>query len=151
MIAIYICKGNMSGVKLRAFGVSIDKSGPQMSYAKEIVVTLAGAAVNIAAAGILYAATFPTMRSMLLVAANLAAAAFSLLPVGNLDGGAVVRLVAERFGGVEVAYRASKICSFLVLAPLFAAGFWLLIGPERNFTLLVVCVYLVGVVCSGEY
>jgi Zn-dependent protease len=90
------------------------------------------------------------MRSMLLVAVNLAAAVFSLLPVGNLDGGAVVRLVSERFGGVGFAYNASRLCSFVVLVPLFAFAFWLLIGSQRNFTLLVVCVYLAGVVCSGE-
>jgi len=151
LIAIYICGGSVSAVRFRAFGVDIEKGGGQMSYAKDIVITLAGAAVNLAAAGVLHAATtYPTMRSMLLVAVNLAAAAFSLLPVGNLDGGAIVRLIAERLGGVGFAYHASRFCSFLVLAPLFAVAFWLLIGPQQNFTLLVVCIYLAGVVCSGE-
>ena len=150
LTAIYLCGGSLNSVKFRAFGIDMEKDEIQASYAKEIIVTTAGICVNLAAAGILYATTYPTMRSMLLVAANLAAAAFSMLPVGNLDGGTLVRLIAERFGGVELAYRASKLCSFLVLVPLFALSFWLLIGPVRNFTLLAVCVYLAGIVCGGD-
>ena len=148
--ALYLCGGEVRSIKLRAFGIVMGRSGPHMSYTREALITFAGAGANLIAAGILYAAmVFPTMRSMLLIAANIAAAVFSLLPINGLDGGDLLRLLTERFGGVDFAYRVSKLCSFLVLVPLFAAAFWLLMRPEPNITLLAVCVYLTVIVCSN--
>ena len=150
MVALYLCGGGVRSVRFRMFGVIISRSGPYMSYTKEVLIAFAGAGANLIAAGILYfTMTFPTMRALLMIAANISAAVFSLLPISGLDGGDLLRLITERFGGVDFAYKTSRLFSFLALAPLFAFAFWLLLRPEPNITLLAVCIYLLIVVCGN--
>jgi stage IV sporulation protein FB len=83
---------------------------------------------------------------MLLVAVNLAVAIFNAMPVGTLDGGQALRQILERFGSVEKAYVISRICSFLLLVPLFGGAIFLLWQGVANLSLLLVCLYLAGTV-----
>ncbi len=141
--AMVLLKVKIRSVRLTAFGIELvkDKSRYPGTTA-EIAVSLAGAAANLAVAGLLYAFTFQSMRSMLMVSANIAVAVFNLLPVGNLDGGEAAKIICGYFFRPGLAYTISRIFSLLALAPLFAAAIFLLLRPERNFTLLLVCIYL---------
>jgi stage IV sporulation protein FB len=90
------------------------------------------------------------MRAMTLVAANIAVAAFNLLPIGSLDGGEAARLLCGWFFKPKLAYALSRAFSFLALVPLFAAAVFLLLRPERNFTLVVLCTYLlIDIILKG--
>ena len=133
-------------VRLSAFGIAIQKEGGlKLSYAKEIIVAAAGAFANLGLA--LVFSFFPhdfdePGRVTLFMAANIAVAAFNMLPIGGLDGGSLLKLSAERFLPQGIAFVLSRVFSFLILVPIFALSFFLIMRPERNFTLLAVSVYL---------
>jgi stage IV sporulation protein FB len=87
---------------------------------------------------------------MTLVATNIAVAAFNLLPIGSLDGGEAARLVCGYFFKPGLARAFSRAFSFLALVPLFAAAVFLLLRPERNFTLILLCTYLlIDIILKG--
>ena len=122
------------------------KSDRFYSYSAEIAISLAGAAANLFMAFLLYKFAFQSMRTMLLIACNVATAMFNLLPIGNLDGGQVVRLLCSRFFSLRAAAVVSRTVSLAVLSPLFGVAIFLLLGQKGNFTLLLACLYLAFIV-----
>ncbi len=143
IVAMALLRVKIRAVRLTAFGIELEKDKSVFrGAASETAVCLAGAAANLITAGLLYAFTFQSMRSMLMISANIAVAAFNLLPVGNLDGGEAAKILCGYFFKPGLAYTVSKIFSLLALAPLFATAIFLLLRPGRNFTLLLVCIYL---------
>ena len=75
--------------------------------------------------------------------ANLSVGIFNLLPVLSLDGGQLLYLVLCRFFSDCISERVVNIISFIILFPLSALGFFLLINSKYNFSLLLVCFYIV--------
>ena len=67
---------------------------------------------------------------------------FQMLPIGALDGGCVMRLLLERFCLPDRAEKLEMWISAGVLLPLFWLGFRLFLSEQRNFTLLLCCVFL---------
>lgn len=140
-LAMAVCRIKIKAVKFTAFGVEIKKAG-KYKLNKEIAVSLGGITANLALALGLYLFAFKSMRIMLLISVNLVIALFNLLPIGNLDGGEIAKTVSEYFFKPRLAYMLSRIFSFAALVPLFAAAIFLVLLPERNFTLLLISVYL---------
>lgn len=147
LIAMAICRVRVESVAFTAFSIDVRRSAPATAgYARDIVISLGGAAANLLAALLLYLFAFQSLRVMLLLAVNVAVALFNAIPIGSLDGGQVLRTVLERRGDLERAYKVSRICSFLLLIPLFAAAIFLLLRGEGNLSLLLACLYLAGTV-----
>lgn len=136
-------RAKIEQIRFTAFGIDIQKKRePAPTLAYEIGISVAGSLTNLLTAAAIYFFAFQSMRNMLMVSANLAIAAFNLLPIGNLDGGEIARKIAEHYLKPRAAFVLSRVCSFLALVPLFAAAIFLLLLPQRNFTLLVICGYL---------
>ena len=148
--ALYLCGGKISKIDLRIFGIDMCPNTQRLSYPREIFVIMAGIICNLLTAGLLFLQRGQTMRSMLLIAVNLAVAGFNLLPIGNLDGGALLRLIGERLGESRKMQIIARGVSFALLLPLFVAAFYILLKPERNYTLLIVCVYLLFVIVIDD-
>lgn len=149
LAALLFFKVRVRAARLTAFGIDIQRAGADKLGA-ELGISLAGAAANLLLAGGLYLFAFQSVRAMLLVAANIAVALFNLLPIGSLDGGEAVKLLCEWFFKPSLAYAISRAFSFLALVPLFAAAFLLLHQSERNFTLLLLCTYLlIDIILKG--
>lgn len=145
LILIAAGPAKIESIRFTAFGIDIKKKreqAPALGY--ELAVSLAGSLANLITAAALYFFAFQSMRSMLLISANLAIAAFNLLPVGTLDGGEIARKISEYYFKPRTAFMLSRVCSFLTLVPLFAAAIFLILLPQRNFSLLLVCVYLLA-------
>jgi len=149
IIVLYLCGGSISAINLRAFGVDICPNKLRLSYHHEIMVTIAGIACNVIMALLLFWQRGQTMRSMLLISVNMAVAVFNILPIGNLDGGVLLRLLCEKTGNSHNTNTISCAVSFLLLLPLFILAFYLLLQPARNVTLLIVCIYLLVMVIRG--
>lgn len=142
-LAMAVCRAQISAVRFSAFGVEIEKSKSEhIPLVKEIIISSAGIAANLIFAAGLYFFAFHSMRVMLLIVSNLVVAVFNMLPVGNLDGGEISRMLCEHYFRPRLAYTLSRLFSFIALTPLFAASVFLLMRPERNFTLLLACVCL---------
>lgn len=76
-------------------------------------------------------------------AANLSVGLFNLLPVLSLDGGQLLYLILSRFISDTVSQRIVNITTFIIIFPLAFFGFILLFNSKHNFSLLIVCIYLV--------
>jgi stage IV sporulation protein FB len=150
LAALFVFGVKVREARLTAFGISLQKAEGGRALPAELGISLAGAAANLLFAAGLYLFAFQSMRAMTLVAANIAVAAFNLLPIGSLDGGEAARLLCGWFFKPKLAYTLSRAFSFLALVPLFAAAVFLLLRPERNFTLVVLCTYLlIDIILKG--
>lgn len=150
ILALTLCGAGIRSVTFTAVSVDMQKKNiAGLSYKKEILINAAGILANLIVAIWLYCTAFQSVRTMFLIAANIAVAIFNLLPIGNLDGGELVRLLGERYGGVEFGHRLSWAASFMALTPLSAVAILLFLRGE-NITLLITCVYLALVIIKRE-
>lgn len=144
-IAIAAGRVKIESIRFTAFGIDIKKKQqPGLAPGIELAVLFAGAAANLASAAGVYFFAPKTMRSVLFVSVNIAVAIFNLLPIGNLDGGGIARLISGYYFKPRTAFFLSRLFSFLALVPLFASAIFLILTPQRNFTLLLISVYLLG-------
>ena len=148
MLVMMVCKVELTEIHLTPVSIRMTTRSRDLSYSKELAVAMGGIITNLLLALYLWLFAFQSMRTMLMVASNLAVAAFNLLPVGNLDGGRIVGLICNRYFLPNTAYKISNLVGFIVLVPLCAlAGFMLLSGG--NFTLALICGYL-GFIVAGK-
>lgn len=133
--ALHLTGAEIAALRLYPFGVQLEKRG-LLSYGREAAVYLGGVAAN--AVAILCFLPFTGWN--LFCAVNAALALFNLLPVGRLDGGVLLELALCRCAGPVKARRISLAAGFCILAPLFAAGFWMAL--RGNYTLLLTAIYL---------
>lgn len=150
-IAMLLCGIKPESVSFTAFSIDIRRSAAATaSYAKDVTVNLAGATANLLIAVCLYFFAFQSMRVILFVSVNIAVAIFNVMPVGNLDGGQILRLILERFGNPGTALKISRFISLLLLIPLFAVSIFLVFRGFVNLSLLIACAYLVCVVIARD-
>ncbi|MCL2578984.1 MAG: site-2 protease family protein [Oscillospiraceae bacterium] len=141
LIAMAACNVRVTEIHFTPVSLQIRGGGRGVSHGKELAVALGGVAANLMTALCLWLFAFQSMRTILLIAANLAVAAFNLLPIGNLDGGRVVEILCERYLTPEAARRVSLLVNFLALVPLSALSVYLFLDGG-NFSLALVCGYL---------
>jgi len=149
LLAVALCGVGLREIHLTPVSIRIITREAAPSYRKELIIAGAGIAANLMLALYLRLFAFQSLRTMLMVASNLAVAAFNLLPVGNLDGGKLMGIIFARRFEPRAAHNAGVIVSFVVLVPLSClAGFVLL--RTQNFTLAVICAYLTAVTVAGS-
>ncbi len=105
---------------------------------KSCAVSLAGPGANLAAYGVLALAG---RGSGLFAGSNLALGLLHSLPIEPLDGGLALRSAAGQVLGWERAGRLSRIVSAILLLPLAALGFLILLRTRYNFSLLALSLY----------
>lgn len=138
---MYAFKSLPEEIRFNVFGIDIVRnSRPDRGYWKDAAVSLSGPGANLLAAGLFY--SFHSTADKNLILANFTLFLFNILPIEPLDGGqALYALLCLRWEPVA-AGRAVEVVSFLLLAPLSAVGFLALFHSPGNYTLLLVCVYL---------
>lgn len=118
-------------IRLGAFGAVIVAAGAaRLSYGRELIVTLAGPAVNLICAPLIAvsAAHCSWEEGYLLAGAHLALGLFNLLPVPPLDGGQAVRLAVSYFFGPMVGDMVSAIAGTLCALALTGLGaYWMIL------------------------
>lgn len=139
-LALMLCGGRPASISIGLFGIRMEQDArAPLSYGRQMLVALAGPAVNLIACMLLYwlseGWTAPA-------GVHAALAILNLLPVEALDGGqALFCLLAPHMeeGKLQKLLLAVSVCTIL---PLAAAGFYMLLRSGYNFTLLAVSVYL---------
>lgn len=143
LLALAVLRIKVRSIGFTAMGVNILREKSEtLRPAGEALICAAGILANLLLALMIHLFRYPTMRMMFLVAANLAVAAFNLLPIGDLDGGQLLRLLTARRLPPSAARMASKAASLAALAALFGLAIFLAIHHNPNPTLLVTSVYL---------
>ena len=134
-VMMRLCSVRVRGLRLRLFDVLIESDEPQ-SFKSDVLITLAGPAVNLISA----AALFPLGTKLWLPQAALGI--FNLLPVMSLDGGHLLRICMERRFSPHPCDIVLRITTFLIALPLMTAGIYLLFNSEYNYSFLAISLYL---------
>lgn len=128
-----------AAITVNPFGLHMQQcAGVGLSYGQSAAVSLAGPLVNFLCFGILTV----TGHGGAPAGVHAVMGLLHLLPIGTLDGAqALYSLLCLAFGE-PAARRVSFWLSILLLIPLSAAGFYLLLCTGYNATLLALCGYL---------
>ncbi len=117
-------------ISVTPFGMKIGSS-PLAEFEKgSLTVLMAGSGVNFVTAAV----TFGFLPD--LAAVSLLLAVFNLLPVENMDGGGILRILLERCLPPSAAGSVLTIVSWVTLAAMFLLGIEVLVSTGYNFTLL---------------
>jgi stage IV sporulation protein FB len=127
-------------MRFTAFGIDLVRQGEERSYLRDALVSFAGPAANLAAAGLCYALF--QRKYELFFMMNLLLFGLNILPVAPLDGGQAMCALLCRRLAPDTAGRIVEAVSFFVLIPLALAGFFVLLRSRWNFTLLFAACYL---------
>lgn len=107
-----------------------------LTYGGELFSALMGPMVNLVLALVFCYVPGGSMFSGI----NLALACFNLLPVGNMDGGRVLRCVIAALLG-EGAAQVAALCGMVFGGVVLCAAVLLASGGGGNVTLFVVCLW----------
>ena len=144
--ALLLCGHGISGISARPLGLAIVPDGV-LSYGKEAVVCLAGAAANIIVAALL----FPLAARdgvFFFIAVNIILAACNLLPMYSLDGGKALRCLLLSLLGAETGERISRLISLVIWCFLWFVSLYLSGCGKTDF---YPCAWLIAIIfSSGE-
>ncbi len=127
---------------LGAFGMRMELDAAHLvGYCRNMLISLAGPAVNLLSAPLLWLVGCPRAAVV-----HGVLALFNLLPAAALDGGQVLRCQFCLAGREEKADKWLRWLSALVLLPLAVAAFWLVLSKQGNATLMIVSGYLVTLI-----
>jgi Zn-dependent protease len=131
-LAVMLASGKrITGISFGYFGIKITSDRQFLHPLKEALIAAGGPIANFFLAAIL----FLTGNSQL-ATVNLGLAFFNLLPVSMLDGG---HILSALFSGSKVLKRLSVIS----ISALLVIGIAVAVYSEKNFTVLIVALYLV--------
>ena len=144
LAAIWGLGGSVRRLRLTAVGAEIQMERP-MSYPGELAAALAGPAANLAAAWLCCRAE----GGALFAGLNLALACFNLLPVGQMDGGRVLRCVlAWLMGPARAHWLGARLDRFLTAGLLLMGGLLVCFGGTA--TLFLTSCWLFSALCPEK-
>ena len=147
MAAAHLCGVGITGMTLYPFGADIRLDSPLRSYRKDLFISSAGIAVNLALAAIACAIPDGELgRSLIYI--NLTLAAANLVPIDGLDGGGMLRAGLSLAFSPETAARVLRFTSFAGLMIMWGASVYIFFVKNGNPSLFVIsctlfaCLYL---------
>lgn len=142
LAAMHLVGTDVEGINFTLFGAEIRADTRYLPYWKDIFCTLAGPAVNIAAALLLARAS----EDYLLAGANLLQGTFNLLPLTGLDGARLVHLILSWVMGPVFADRISVWIEFSCAAVLTMVTLYLVVYHRTGgFLFLAMTGVFVGI------
>ena len=148
IFAMIIKKSKPQKISFRAFDINIvDNNRIKRSYSDDIFILAAGPLSNIVFCVVLYF-TYKLTGFMWLIRPmyeNIFIAVFNILPIDTLDGGQILFNLLSRKLNIKTAVKFTLLVSFMVLLPVSALGFYILIVSKYNFSLLFLSCYLMAI------
>lgn len=125
-------------INFKATGMQIiNRPDIDLSYSRDIVVCLAGPAINLFLFIIFY--SIHELTAII----NLFLALFNLLPIMHLDGGRAIYCFLCKVISQHAAQVIINILSIAVIMPLTFLGIYIFLKTGYNFSLLIASVYLI--------
>lgn len=142
----------VESVSFNVGDVAIKADSSMVSYSGEIIISLAGVAVNIFLAVISFVFWKFTGAEFLfsLFVANLAIGFFNLLPARFLDGGDVLCLILSVYISQKSTDIILNILTVIFMIPIFVVGLIFVFNSKYNYSLLFAAVYLICTLVSKE-
>lgn len=134
-------------IRFGLFGMTIVRAADlRLSYRQEIYTALAGPFVNLLFC-LLFLGLYRIQNSFLFlqcVIVNLYIFAFNAMPVFSLDGGrALEAFLQSRLQNENRILTIQKVVSLICISVVMCFGFIILFSSKRNFTLLLLSLYLI--------
>lgn len=146
--AMMIKKCRPQKISFRAFDINIvDRSRVKRNYNDDLFILVAGPLSNIIWGLVLYCIYKFCAENWIIkpICENIFIAVFNILPIESLDGGQILFNLLCRKLNVKTATNFTVLISFMVLLPVAAVGFYILIVSRYNFSLLLLSCYLMGI------
>lgn len=134
-------------IRFGMFGMTIVRAADlRLSYRQEICTALAGPAVNLFFC-LLFLSAYGIKNNLLFLQCgivNLYIFTFNAMPVFSLDGGrALEAFLQSRLQNENQIIVIQKIVSLVCISVVMCLGFIILFSSKRNFTLLLISIYLI--------
>lgn len=135
---MFLLKKYPDGVEIKFFNIKIiERERFNTCFYKDVIITLAGPALNI----ICFIIFYRVYNSFALV--NLFVGLLNLLPAATLDGGQLIYLIFLKRYNAEFSAKIIDIITIITAFPLFLVGILVLLYSKYNFSLLFIALYLV--------
>lgn len=134
IILLYSLGGRADRICTSYYGIGM-KYSSAVSFKNEIIILSAGIILN------LFFALINVQRQI-----NFALFVINVLPIYPLDGGRIIKLVAERIFDYNLSYKICFIISILFFILITIYGIY-----KKNFNILLICVYLLTWIVRGTY
>lgn len=132
-------------IRIRLFEIAIlDKSRHQRNNKQNFFIILFGPLFNFVCFILgLLVNNFLNFNLLSFSFSNIALCMFNLLPVINLDGGQMLNILLSKYYNDKICEKVINIVTAIFIAPMLLLGFLLLNYSKYNFSLLLICLYLV--------
>ena len=138
LIVIILFGSPPKSINFKTTGMQIiNRPDIDLSYSRDIVVCLAGPAINLFVFIMFYSV------DELTAIINLFLAIFNLLPVMHLDGGRAIYCFLCKVISHHAAEIIINILSLAVIIPLTILGIYIFLKTGYNFSLLIASIYLI--------
>ena len=137
LLAIRLCGGRLRRLRLGLMGAAIGYDGRRLSYGKEALCALAGPLANL-----LFALLFSISGLYTLAGTGLVEGGLNLIPARRMDGGRAIYMLSCGKHGMERAERQACVLSCVSAFILLGLGLYVAIKSGRNFTLLLLGLWL---------
>ena len=143
VIALKLLGGKAGNIKLSVAGVELNAVFPPGApYKNELLAVAAGPAANLAIGILLSRIAGECEYLYTFAGVNMVLGVFNLLPAGRLDGGRLVRLLAEWRGGPDAGAAMLNAATIVCAALALGGGIALFFIGNGNIALLASGMYL---------
>ena len=153
IIAIKIMGGKVGALKVHGFGIQIS-GNLELDYKREAISALMGPIASLLAGlGFILLSRFGmyTQLIVFLAMSNLCLFAVNILPIYPLDGGRCLYCILAGRLEQSRASLITKIVSVVFIIPLLIAAVYLVVQTGYNFSLAILCAYLVLLLIVGLF
>lgn len=146
--AALLCREKIDAVNIYPFGAEIRIKGGISSYAKDLVISSAGIAVNLFLFLVFFAAAGVHLKFF--AAANLVLAAVNVIPARGLDGGRIAEDILFMLLDYTLASSVYLTLTYAAMGVLVTAAVGAVVVSGGNVSAAFVCAYMLIAVYVKE-
>lgn len=146
--AALLCREKIDAVNIYPFGAEIRIKGGISSYAKDLVISTAGIAVNLLLFLVFFAAAGVHLKFF--AAANLVLAAVNVIPARGLDGGRIAEDILFMLLDYTLASSVYLTLTYAAMGVLVTAAVGAVVVSGGNVSAAFVCAYMLIAVYVKE-
>ena len=146
--AALLCREKIDAVNIYPFGAEIRIKGGISSYAKDLVISSAGIAVNLLLFLVFFAAAGVHLKFF--AAANLVLAAVNVIPARGLDGGRIAEDILFMLLDYTLASSVYLTLTYAAMGVLVTAAVGAVVVSGGNVSAAFVCAYMLIAVYVKE-